>query len=134
MKKKDIQGREDIKILVNSFYEKLLSDELLSPIFLHVARIDLAGHLPILYDFWESVLFQAGKYRRNTLEAHLELHMKHRLEEAHFRRWLSLFNETVDEHFAGEKAEGAKDRALSIATIIKMKIDDLERKRLEFGN
>lgn len=132
--KKDIQSREDIATLVNAFYDKLLEDELMKDIFLITARINLAEHLPILYDFWESVLFQAGKYRGNTLEKHLELHRQHRLEEQHFRRWLSLFNETVDEFFEGEKAQQAKERALSIATIIKIKIDDLERQRLEFGN
>ncbi|GJM33792.1 MAG: hypothetical protein DHS20C18_27930 [Saprospiraceae bacterium] len=133
-KKQDIQSRPEIEKLVHVFYGKLLDDALLAPIFLEVAKIDLPKHLPILFDFWESVLFQAGKYKNNALEIHLDLHLEHRLEEAHFERWLVLFNETVDELFEGEKAKQAKGTALSIATIIKMKIDNLERMRLELNN
>lgn len=127
--KRDIQNREDIAQLINAFYDKLLEDELLAHLFTDVAQIDLTEHLPILYDFWESVLFQTGNYRRNAMEAHLDLHHKHRLEEKHFNRWLALFDETVDEFFAGEKAHQAKVRALSIATVIRMKIAQLEKMR-----
>ena len=132
--KPDIQNREDIAKLINAFYEKLLADELLAPIFIEVAKIDLTEHLPILYDFWESVLFQVGKYKRNAMEVHLDLHQMHRLEEQHFNRWLALFNETVDDFFEGETANRAKVRALSIATVIKMKIDQLDKMRLEINN
>lgn len=132
--KPDIQNREDISKLINAFYEKLLEDDLLASIFIEVAQIDLVEHLPILYDFWESVLFQAGKYKRNAMEVHLDLHQMHRLEEKHFNRWLALFNETVDQFFEGETANQAKTRALSIATVIKMKIYQLENRRLELNN
>lgn len=132
--KSDITNRADIQLLVNTFYEKLLEDPLVKHFFLEVAQIQLVDHLPILYDFWESVLFQVGKYKNNTLEMHLELHQLSPLKKEHFDRWLALFYETTDELFEGEKAKQAKDRALSIATIIKMKIDHLEKLRLEFGN
>ena len=132
--KKDIQHREDIKKLITLFYEKLLRDEEFKHIFLEVAEIDVLDHLDIIIDFWESALFRAGKYKRDTVAAHLELHQKYRLNEAHFDRWLQFFNETVDELFTGEKAKGAKNRALTIATIIKLKIDNLDQLRLEFNN
>ena len=132
--KSDIQNRADIKKMVHAFYEKLLKDEVFRHIFVEVAQIDVLTHLDIIVDFWESVLFQVGKYKRNTLDIHIDLHQQYRLQEAHFSRWLELFNQTVDELFVGEKADGAKDRALSIATIIKMKIDHLEKKRLEINN
>ena len=61
-------------------------------------------------------------------------HFENRIKDHHFNRWLGLFNATVDEYFEGAKAKGAKDRALSIATIIKMKIDNLEKERLEINN
>jgi len=132
--KPDISNRDDIKKLVNAFYEQLLDDPDLAPFFTKVSKIVLSKHLPIIYDFWESVLFQAGKYKRNTLDMHLELHTLSPLKKIHFDRWLALFYETTDQLFEGEKAKQAKDRALSIATIIKMKIDHLEKLRLEFGN
>jgi len=77
---------------VKVFYEKVFDDALLAPIFLEVAEIDLSKHLPLLYDFWESALFQVGKYKRDTFEAHWNLHQVRRLEAAHFNRWLELFN------------------------------------------
>ncbi len=132
--KTDIQSRADIEKLVKVFYEKLLDDKLLAPLFLDVAEVDLSKHLPILYDFWESALFQVGKYKRDTFGAHLNLHQSHRLEAAHFNRWLDLFNETVDEFFEGIKATQAKERALSIATFIKIKLNKLDRMRLELNN
>ncbi len=132
--KTDIQDRADIKRLVHTFYEQLLKDETFKHLFLEVAQIDVLEHLDIIVDFWESVLFQAGKYKRDTLQKHLDLHMTHRLTNEHFNSWLAIFNNVVDELFSGEKAKGAKDRALSIATIIKMKIDDLDNRRLAINN
>lgn len=132
--KPDIENRADIVKLVNTFYEKLLEDKELGPIFTQVAQINLTKHLPIIYDFWESVLFQVGKYKNNTLEVHLDLHHEHRLKSIHFDRWLALFNETVDAYFEGPKAKSAKDRALSIAQIMLMKINHLEQMRLRLNN
>ena len=109
-KKTDITSRTDIINLVSAFYDKALDDPLLQPIFLKVANVDLSKHLPILYDFWESALFQVGKYKRDTFNAHWEVHQMHRLEAAHFNRWLALFNETVDDSFEGIKATQAKER------------------------
>ena len=121
--RQDIQNRADIEKLMEVFYGKLLVDKELSFIFIEVAKIDIKKHLPILCDFWESILFPVSKYRRNAMEVHLKLNEKHHLTKAHFEKWLSLFDETVDELFTGEKAHQAKVRALSIATIMQMKID-----------
>lgn len=129
--KTDIENRSDIIRMVNHFYGKLLQDPLLSQLFTEVARIDLAEHLPILYDFWESVLFRAGKYSRDTLQPHLDLHLAHPLSDLHFERWLELFNSSVDELFTGPNAHQAKVRALSIATVIRIKIHRLEKIRVE---
>jgi len=38
-----------------------------------------------------------------------------------------LFNQTIDELFEGEKAEQAKQRALSIATVMQINIAQLPR-------
>src|SRR5688572_4242998 len=99
--KKDITTREDIKLLVNRFYEKVNKDSLLSPVFSHV---DWPHHLPIMYDFWSSMLFGDQTYRGNPFQKHLPLPIK----SQHFEQWLKLFTETVNENFAGEKAEEVK--------------------------
>lgn len=132
--KTDIQDRADIKKLVSNFYQSLLKQEEFEYIFLKVAEIEILDHLDILIDFWDSVLFQAGKYKNNTMEIHVNLHQKYKLQEIHFQEWLTTFNETVDELFEGEIANKAKVRALSIATVIRMKISNLDRMRLELNN
>jgi hemoglobin len=40
----------------------------------------------------------------------------------HFQRWTELFTATVDEMYKGEKAELIKQRAMSIATVMQIKI------------
>lgn len=134
--KTDIQDRKDLQKLVSIFYEKLLQEEEFKHIFLEVARIDVLKHVDVLVDFWESALFQVGKYKNDLVEVHLELNQKYKyqLNGTHFNRWLEIFNATVDECFEGENAKGIKNRALTIATIIKMKINNLEQMRLEMNN
>ena len=123
--KKDIATREDLLLLVTRFYDKLLNDGSISYLFTDVARINLEHHLPVLVDFWDSILFQSDTYRKNAMQPHLVLHQKSPLKNHHFDSWLRYFNETVDELFEGEKAFIAKERALSIATVMKIKIKQL---------
>lgn len=59
------------------------------------------------------------------MQPHLVLNQKSPIENHHFDAWLRYFNETVDELFDGEKAFFAKERALSIATVMKIKIKQL---------
>ncbi len=120
--KKDIENRKDIELLVDAFYEKVLQDETIGYIFNEVAKIDLAKHMPLMYDFWETTLFHKANYKGNPMRVHVDLHAKEPLKKVHFDRWLSMFKETIDELFHGEKAELAKTRALSIATVMQIKI------------
>jgi hemoglobin len=111
----DLAGRSDIRELVTAFYQRAFADPLIGPIFTDVARMDLAAHLPIMCDFWETALFRAGAYRRNALQAHLTLNARIALRGEHFDRWLALWCATVDERFAGPRAETAKIQAERIA-------------------
>ncbi len=123
--KKDITNREDLLLLVTRFYEKLLSDPAISYIFTDIAKISLGHHLPVLVDFWDSVLFQSDTYRKNAMQPHLDLHRQSPFTPQHFETWLRYFNETVDELFEGEIAFIAKERATSIATVMQIKIKQL---------
>lgn len=114
----DIQTREDIDRLMHVFYERALADEMIGYIFSDVAHLDLKSHLPIIGDFWESLLFGTptyAKHKRNPLEVHRELHLKSPLMPEHFKRWLEIFIASVDKEFAGERAEFLKSRAGAIA-------------------
>jgi hemoglobin len=120
--KKDISSREDLLLLVSRFYDKLLGDDSISYLFTDIAKINLEHHLPVLVDFWDNILFGADSYRKNAMQPHMDLHAKSPLLPHHFDTWLLYFSQTVDELFEGEKAFMAKERALSIATIMKIKI------------
>ena len=124
--KRDIESREDLLQLMKLFYDKLLHDESISYLFTEVAKIDLAHHLPVLVNFWDSVLFQSDTYRKNAMQPHIDLHFKSPIKEHHFETWLRYFKESVDKLFEGEKAFMAKERATSVATVMKIKL--LQRK------
>ena len=115
--KNDIETRADIDVLLNRFYVRALKDETIGYIF-ELAKLDLERHLPIIGDFWETLLFGTGNYQkhgRNPLQIHGELNLKTALLPAHYRRWLEIFRATVDENFSGERADFAKMRAEAIA-------------------
>jgi hemoglobin len=107
----DIVSEADIKILVDSFYEKVNADGLLSPIFNDLSQVDWQEHLPTMYKFWRALLLRTGTYEGRPWPKHAVLPVN----KEHFSRWLALFKETVDEHFAGPKAVEAKNAAASIA-------------------
>lgn len=112
---RDLEDRNDVSALVEEFYRRAFRDPLIGYIFTDVARMDLAHHLPIMCDFWETVLFRTGGYRRNALQVHLALNNRSPLTEQHFARWLELWTATVDDMFAGEKADLARVQATRIA-------------------
>ena len=116
--KKDIEDRMDIDLLMHAFYARAMSDEVIGYIFTDVAKLDLDHHLPIIGDFWETMLFRSGDYARhgrNPLQVHGELAMKTSLRYEHFERWLEIFRDCVDEMFAGDTADFLKLRAGMIA-------------------
>lgn len=116
--KKDITNRLDIDDLMNRFYARAMRDETIGYLFTEVAKLNLEHHLPIIGDFWETLLFGTGSYQergRNPLQIHRALHLKSPLKFEHFNRWLEIFVETVDETFAGTRADFIKLRATAIA-------------------
>jgi len=122
--KKDIETIADIKLLVNSFYEKVKADPVIGYIFNEVAKVDWEKHLPVMYNFWENAIFYTGGYTGNPMETHKCLNRLTPLRPEHFEQWNKLFAGTVDDLFSGEKATLAKQRALSISTVMKIKILD----------
>ena len=111
----DLDSRERIEEFVDLFYKQMLNDDVLAPIFVDVAGIDLAVHLPHIKDYWSKLLLGEESYRRHTMNIHRQLHSKRALEPADFDRWLQAFVSTVDANFRGSKAERAKRVATSIA-------------------
>jgi len=126
---KDILSREDIELLVKSFYKKVRKNEILGYIFDDVIKIDWEHHIPILVDFWETILLDTDSYQRNAMAEHFKVNQKIKLEPLHFNTWLGLFDETVNEHFKGQKAALAKKRAHSIAQIMQLKMQQINKTR-----
>ena len=120
---KDIEVRADIIRLIDTFYEKIKVNPLLGPIFIEVVLLNFEQHLPILYDFWCTVLLGEQSYHRNAMEAHLALAKKTPMTKGHFDEWLLIFTATVDELYQGEKADEIKYRAQSIAGLMLHKIN-----------
>jgi hemoglobin len=115
----DIANRNDIKLFVDSFYGKVRNDVLLSPIFSqNIPEETWPLHLEKIYNFWSAILFAEKGFEGNPMEKHMGLP----INEKHFNQWLFLFNQTINEHFAGPKADEAKKRAHSIAQIMLFKI------------
>ncbi len=117
-KKEDISGIEDIRLLVNAFYDKVKQDALLGPIFSGVIKDNWPVHLEKMYRFWQTILLEEHTYYGSPFLPHANLPV----EKEHFDQWLSLFFTTVDEYFAGEKAEEAKFRSRKMADMFYSKI------------
>lgn len=121
--KKDLNNREDVFLLVSSFYKKVRKDAVLGPFFNDVIH-DWDAHLDRLTTFWESSLFLKTKYLGNPLEAHIKVDRDHKnsIIELHFGLWLNLWLQTIDELFEGDYAENAKRRARKMGTFLYLKI------------
>lgn len=127
MHKKDIETREDVHLLVSSFYDKVKSDTVLAPFFLPIIE-DWEAHIYRLTSFWETSLFMTRKldhkYYGNPLEVHIKVDQdnNHQVSELHFGIWLNLWYQTINELFEGEVAENAKRRARKMGTFLYLKI------------
>jgi hemoglobin len=130
----ELKGRADIERLVNAFYERVRKDELLGFIFDEVARTRWEVHLPKMYAFWETVVFGTGGYQGNPLAAHAKLVPMTAMGREQFDRWLEVFKGTVDELFAGEKAEHIKRAAEDMANVIYSRINQVPDPRFDPAN
>ncbi|MBL7682369.1 MAG: group III truncated hemoglobin [Flavipsychrobacter sp.] len=118
----DITNRDDIVLLVNSFYDDVKKDETIGYIFHQIIGEDWSHHLPVMYQFWNTVLFGEAGYTGNPVRKHIELDKIIPLNEKHFTRWYELWIQTVDRLYDGEIAEKAKERAKAMLQLISMKI------------
>lgn len=116
--KHDIRNKEDIELMIRTFYASLLTNEKISPVF---ANTDFETHMPKMIAFWSFVLLDETGYNANVFEKHLHLHIK----EEHFGIWLHHFEKTINDLFSGEKSELAKQRAQSISYIFQNKLKQM---------
>lgn len=117
--KNDILELEDVKLLVDTFYDKVRDDQLIGPIFNERIQNRWPQHLAKMYTFWQTVLLGEHTYYGSPFPPHAQLP----LEKEHFERWLALFSETLHELFSGETADEAIWRANKMAVMFQYKIE-----------
>ena len=120
--KSDITNSEDVKLLVDSFYDKVKVNPEIGFIFSDVAKVNWEHHLPKMYEFWSAILIGGPPYGGNPMSAHIQLSKQTPMGEKEFSAWLSIFNETMDELFEGPNATEGKSRAANIAGVMLYKI------------
>ncbi|MCG6120835.1 MAG: group III truncated hemoglobin [Blastomonas sp.] len=89
-----------ISLLVDRFYARIQTDDLLGPIFAqHVG--DWSQHLPRMKDFWASIMIEPGRFNGRPMHKHIALGI---LTKTHFDRWLAVWDETVAHTVANRAA------------------------------
>lgn len=111
----DLVSRADIEALLRRFYGRVMVDDVLAEPFAELRSKGLESHIPVMADFWATVLFRAGLYRGSALHAHRHVNQRTPLGGSHFVRWLTVWNGTIDEMFRGPIAERAKIQGARIA-------------------
>ena len=107
---------EGLLPLLADFYERVELDELLAPYF---AVVDMTAHMPVIVDFWSTMVFHTGRYSGNAFRPHLAMPG---LTAAHFARWLATMEATVDAHAAGPAASHMKMLAHRVAFNMQMRL------------
>jgi len=120
--KKDIESRDDIERLVNTFYEQAIANEKIGYFFTQVVTLDWQKHIPTICDFWETTLLGKIKYKGNPMLKHIELNKLSPLRPEHFEEWVTIWQQTVNQLFEGRKAQEANQRAENISKIMQFKI------------
>ncbi|HRP90212.1 MAG TPA: group III truncated hemoglobin [Edaphocola sp.] len=118
----DIHTIEDIKLLVNTFYDKVQMDDLIGEIFMGMIK-DWPTHLEKMYRFWSTILLDAQTYRGQPFVPHSRMPV----DKEHFDRWVGYWHETVDQFFTGNVAEEAKFRGALMSKIFLQKITQIRQ-------
>lgn len=118
----DIEGIESIQHFVDEFYNKVKQDELLGPVFTSVIKDNWQPHLNKMYAFWNAALFSMPGFKGNPFARHAPLP----IQPLHFKRWLELFNQTINENFTGPVADDAKNRAQLMDAMFQAKLSHVK--------
>lgn len=122
MKKKDVQNREDLRLLMKKFYGKVKTDDCISVFFNASTHINWDEHIETMCDFWENVLFYTGDYEGNPLDAHRRVNKRHTTTPQHFACWRKLFESTLKEDFSGPNTKKMITHSRAISEVMQAKI------------
>ncbi|MBT8232236.1 MAG: group III truncated hemoglobin [Saprospiraceae bacterium] len=121
---KDISSLEDIKLMIDTFYESATQDSTIGFIFQNHMSKSMEEHKPKIYNFWNSILFSKGNYKGNPIKTHINLDQRVQLLPLHFQTWIELWEATIDGLFEGPKANEVKEKAGLMKTLMMVKLND----------
>lgn len=109
--------RENLRVLMTSFYEKAMLDQVLGPFFINELGDDIENeeweeHIELLADFWLAKLMGHKTYGGNFVGAHVTVPD---ISRESFVKWLELFSTTADEVYVPEVAEQFKTKGLQLS-------------------
>ncbi len=105
--------REQISEFVETFYDLILRDQRLGPIFRNEIGGNWSVHLEKMKRFWCAVLLKTKEYSGRPIPAHTKLQG---VKTDDFRKWLGLFRQTAVQVFEPEVAATATQSAENIAS------------------
>jgi hemoglobin len=108
----------EIRTLVHRFYERVLDDAELAPIFEQALSQRWDAHLETMVRFWSSVVLKTGSYSGKPHQAHMQLGLTPEM----FGRWLSLFAATAGQVCEPDAAALFIDRAGRIADSLQISL------------
>ncbi|MGM5629671.1 group III truncated hemoglobin [Apibacter raozihei] len=117
--KNDIEGINDIKQMVDTFYSKIRKDDLLKDIFENIIQDNWTSHLEKMYRFWQTVILKEHTYYGSPFAPHSTMPVT----KIHFDRWIDIFIKNIDEQFSGINADETKKRAVSMANLFNSKLE-----------
>lgn len=107
-----------ISMLVDEFYDRIRTHEVLGPIFNDAIGDNWTAHLAKMKLFWGSVALNTGQYSGKPAPAHRRLA---NVNPAHFDTWLALFEATLEETAPSPAAiEYFMERARRIAQSLQL--------------
>ncbi|HRF08743.1 MAG TPA: group III truncated hemoglobin [Xanthobacteraceae bacterium] len=113
-------NEDTIHALVHGFYDTVLKDPVIGPIFSReVAPDHWPVHLDKMCAFWSSLLLKTRRYQGHPLRPHLRIN---ELSDEHFQRWLSLFRATTLKVFDKEDADAVYGLAARIAQSFRLAV------------
>ena len=121
---KDIVTRQDIELFVHRFYDVVKQDQRIGVIFTDVVKMNWDHHIPLITDFWETILLDNPVYKNNAMEVHYHINRIFPLKKEHFDAWLKIFNNTLDDMYKGPVTELAKKRAAAISAVMEFKMNN----------
>ena len=109
--------RENLRILMNSFYTKTIANEDIRHFFIHelgedIANEDWVEHIETLVDFWLASLLGEGPYEGNFVGMHIKIP---HISRASFATWMELFSSSTDEVYVAELAGEFKKQGMLLS-------------------